>query len=85
VRIKRPAHASPPPELLTFDVERWAPAGVDRDDPWRPTRAHKAWCAARAAWVAAGGVWPGGQGQREMQEAIATPDEPFDAGPSKLD
>src|SRR6185312_9203406 len=23
--------------------------------PWRPTRAHAVWCAARTAWVAAGG------------------------------
>jgi hypothetical protein len=72
VRIKRPAHASPPPELLTL-----APARRE-GDPWAATRAHEAWCAARAAWVAAGGAWPGGEGQREVQEAISTPDEPWD-------
>jgi hypothetical protein len=66
VRIKRPARASPPRELHTFDVERRAPLGVDVGDPRRPTRAHEAWCAARAAWVAAGGVWPDGEGQREI-------------------
>ena len=82
VRIKRPAHA-PPRELLTFDVARWAPPGIGPGDPWRPTRAHEAWVAARSAWVAAGGVWPGGEGQREVQDAIAMPDEPLDAPPFK--
>ena len=58
VRMKRTARVSPSRELLVFDIERWAPPGVDRDDPRRPTRAR----AARAAWVSAGGVWPGGGG-----------------------
>jgi hypothetical protein len=78
VRIKRPAHASPPRELLVFDVDRWAPTDIAAADPWRPTRAYEAWRAARAAWVAAGGIWPGGEGQREVHEAICWPDEPFD-------
>lgn len=79
VRLKRPAMHTPPPELLVFDAGRWAPADVAAADPRRPTRAWEAWRAARAAWVDAGGVWPGGENQREMQEAIAGPDEPFDA------
>jgi hypothetical protein len=72
VRIKRPSHASPPPELLLFDPPHC------EGDPWAATRAYEAWCAARAAWVAAGGTWPCGEGQREVQEAISTPDEPWD-------
>jgi hypothetical protein len=71
VRIKRPAHASPPRELLAFNVDRWAPPGVD--PAWRATRAHEVWCAARAAWVTAGNAWPSGDGQRELEEAISTP------------
>jgi hypothetical protein len=81
VRIKRPPNASPPRELLVFGVERWAPADIDPRDAWRSTRAHEVWCAARAAWVAAGGVWPGGEGQRELGEAVVMPDEPFDTRP----
>jgi hypothetical protein len=61
----------------TFDVERWVPEHVAADDPWRATMAYTAWAAARAAWVATGGVWPDGEDQRALQEAIATPDEPF--------
>jgi hypothetical protein len=62
----------PPPELVTFDPP------VCPGDPWAATRAHQAWCAARAASVAAGGVWPGGEDQRELQEAMCIPDEPWD-------
>jgi hypothetical protein len=65
----------PPPELVDFDVETWAPSDCPADDPWRPTWAHETWRGARAAWVAAGGIWP--DDQREMQEAIVTPDEPW--------
>jgi hypothetical protein len=82
-RIKRPAATTPPPELLTFDPDRWAPPDSDRD-PWRATKAHEAWCAARASWSSTR-PWPTGEDQREFEEAIATPDEPFDAGPSVLD
>jgi hypothetical protein len=67
----------PPPELVEFDVEAWAPAECCADDPWRPTWAHQQWRAARAAWVAAGGIWPSDEDQREFEEAFATPDEPF--------
>jgi hypothetical protein len=78
---RRPrAEGCPPPELAEFDPIDWIPAGAS--DAWAPTRAHEAWCAARSDWVAAGGVWPGGEGQREMGEAITTPDQPFD--PSDL-
>jgi hypothetical protein len=59
----------PPPELLTFDVE------FDPRDPWSATRAHQAWCAARADWVAAGNVWP--DDQRELHEALCMPDQPW--------
>ena len=68
---------TPPPELVGFNPRDWIAAGAE-SDPWAPTLGHKAWCAARAEWVAAGGIWPGGDGQREIQEAILTPDEPFD-------
>ena len=27
----------PPRELVEPSVERWAPTGVARDEPWRPT------------------------------------------------
>jgi hypothetical protein len=62
---------------LTFDPDSWAPPGSDRD-PWRATKAHTAWCAARASWSSTR-LWPTGEGQREIEEAIVTPDEPFDA------
>src|ERR1700739_4536655 len=48
VRMKRTARVSPSRELLVFDIERWAPPGVDRDDPRRPARAPGAVGAARA-------------------------------------
>lgn len=63
MKRKVPASSRPPPELLTFDPEHWT---------------HEAWCSARAAWVAAGGAWPGGEDQRELREAMITPDEPWD-------
>ena len=78
VRRKVDPVTMPPRELVEFDVERWAPTGVAFDDPWRPTRAHERWRAARAAWVAASGVWPGGEHQRRSEEAASMPDEPFD-------
>lgn len=68
---------APPERLARFNPRDWIPSGSE-SDPWAPTLGHRAWCAARAEWVAAGGVWPGGEGQREMQEAILTPDEPWD-------
>jgi hypothetical protein len=67
----------PSPDLLEFDVERWAPADVAADDPWRPTRAHEAWCAARRQWLAAGNEWPSGEDQRQAEEIVVMPDEPF--------
>jgi hypothetical protein len=51
---------------------------LDMNDPWAATEAWWAWCAARQAWVDGGGLWPPGEGQREMQQAIACPDEPWD-------
>lgn len=76
--MKRRVRAdAPPARLATFNPADWIPVGAAMD-PWAPTRAHQAWCAARADWVAAGRAWPGGEGQRDMQEAIAVPDQPFD-------
>lgn len=74
---RRVAAGSPPPELASFNPRNWIPAGAEAD-PFAPTLGHRAWCQARAEWVAAGGIWPGGDGQRELQEAILTPDEPWD-------
>jgi hypothetical protein len=78
-RIKRPAGTTPSPELVTFDPDRWAPPGSDCD-PWRATKAHAAWCAARAAWASTT-LWPG-KFDCETDEAIAGPDEPYDPGAS---
>lgn len=74
---RRVAAGSPPEELFRFDPRAWIPAGAE-SDPFAASLGHSAWRQARAEWVAAGGNWPGGEGQREMQEAILTPDEPFD-------
>lgn len=73
--------SAPPVELLTpppAPYPIWP--GVD------PAAALRAWRAAfddwrreRAAWAAAGGVWPGGEDQRELAEALETPDEAFPA------
>jgi hypothetical protein len=71
--------SAPPVELLTPPpVPYPIRPGVD------PAAALRAWRAAfdewrgeRAAWVAAGGVWPGGGDQRELAEALETPDEPW--------
>ena len=78
VRRKVDPVTMPPREWLEINVERWALTGVAFDDPWRPTRAHGVWRAARAAWVEAGGVWPGGESQRLFEEAASWPDEPWD-------
>ncbi len=77
MKRKVPASSVPPRELVLFDLDRWTLPGTN-GDPWGPTRAHEAWCAARAAWVAAGGTWPTGDDQREFEEAAYTPDEPWD-------
>ncbi|MGB8382745.1 MAG: hypothetical protein WCG47_16125 [Dermatophilaceae bacterium] len=76
MRRRVDAAAVPPSELLVFHSDRWAPVG-NRDDPWSATRAHEAWRAARAAWVAAGNAWPSDEDQRELEEAMCTPDEPW--------
>lgn len=75
-RRKQRLHPAAPEELLSFDVERWAPRG-SHCDPWRATAAHNAWCAARAAWASTS-RWPTGDDQRGIEEAITMPDEPFD-------
>lgn len=77
--MKRRLHIgeSPPPRLASFNPRDWIATGAE-SDPWAPTLGHRAWCQARAEWVAAGGVWPGGENAREMQEAILMPDEPWD-------
>jgi hypothetical protein len=77
-RVKRRAGTTPPDELLTFDPEGWAPPGTV-GDPWRETKAHAAWCAARASWSSTT-PWPNGEGQRQIEEAIVTPDEAFEVG-----
>jgi hypothetical protein len=76
-RIKRTAATTPPPELLAFDPDRWALPGSELD-PRRATKAHAAWCAARATWGSTR-HWPRGEDQREIEEAIAMPDEQFDS------
>lgn len=68
--MRRRAASTPPPELLAAPMR---PADGDLG-VW--AAAYRAWCAARLEWVEAGGVWPGGEDQRQIQEAIATPDEP---------
>jgi hypothetical protein len=75
VRRRVDAADAPPPQLVVFDPDDWSMG--HRDDPWGPTRAHQAWRAARAAWVAAGNAWPSGDDQRELEEAMCTPDEPW--------
>jgi hypothetical protein len=77
VKRKVPASSVPPRELTEFDPDRWAPPGSD-GDPRRATRAHDARCASRAAWVAVGNAWPSGEDHRELEEAMSTPDEPWD-------
>ena len=63
-----------------------APGAVPDLAGRRPRGGFAAWRAAfddwrreRAAWAAAGGVWPGGEDQRELAEALETPDEAFPA------
>ncbi|MGH3967731.1 MAG: hypothetical protein ACRDTV_06340 [Mycobacterium sp.] len=71
--------SAPPVGLLTPPPAPYPiPPGVDPKTvllAWRA--AYDEWIAERAAWVAAGGVWPGGEDQRELQESAATPNEPF--------
>ena len=73
---RRTGATLPPPELMTPPP---IPTGVDPVEAllaWRA--AYDQWRTDRAAWVAVGGEWPGGEEQRELQEAMAMPDEPFD-------
>lgn len=70
---RRTGDAIPPRALLVTPAE---PADGDLA-VWAAD--FEAWRSARAAWVAAGGVWPGGEDQREFEEAIAVPDEPYQA------
>ncbi|WP_264016572.1 hypothetical protein, partial [Mycobacterium heckeshornense] len=65
-----PANSGPQPR-------RHADCPVKIEEPlWRA--AYDQWRADRTAWVAGGGEWPGGEKQRELQEAFAMPDEPWD-------
>lgn len=75
MRRRPEAVGAPLPELVTFNTERWAPPDAECD-PRAATKAHQEWCAAREAWAAVNS-WPTGD-QRAVEEAIVTPDEPFD-------